>query len=99
MPSASADIGSSRWSGALPSILGSRLFLRMREAILFPQRYGEVLSMSASGRISVPGGTVQFTPVGRTISTWKARPEEQWISNSMGPGETILLSLRNTNPV
>ncbi|KAI1793637.1 hypothetical protein LXA43DRAFT_1059660 [Ganoderma leucocontextum] len=31
------------WSGALPSVLGSRLFLRMREAILFPERYSSDL--------------------------------------------------------
>jgi len=27
------------WSGALPSLLGSRLYLHMREALLFPERY------------------------------------------------------------
>ncbi|TBU21660.1 hypothetical protein BD311DRAFT_812126 [Dichomitus squalens] len=42
------------WSGALPSILGSRLFLHMREAMLFPQRYGDLLGASTLGRISVP---------------------------------------------
>ncbi|KAI0317213.1 hypothetical protein OF83DRAFT_1283573 [Amylostereum chailletii] len=38
------------WSGALPSILGSRLFLHMREAILFPDRYdSDIVGNSGSG--------------------------------------------------
>ncbi|KAI1793631.1 hypothetical protein LXA43DRAFT_1121702 [Ganoderma leucocontextum] len=47
------------WAGALPSILGSRLFLRMREAILFPERYDGDVSATTSGI----GGqsTVRFT--------------------------------------
>ncbi|KAM5545597.1 hypothetical protein V8D89_000635 [Ganoderma adspersum] len=55
------------WSGALPSILGSRLFLRMREAILFPERYGTDLYAVTSGMDAQ--STVHFTGMSRPIPT------------------------------
>ena len=57
-----------RWSGALPSILGSRLFLRMREAILFPERYGTDLYAITSGMDAQ--STVRFTGTSRPVPTW-----------------------------
>ncbi|PIL34689.1 hypothetical protein GSI_03469 [Ganoderma sinense ZZ0214-1] len=56
------------WSGALPSILGSRLFLRMREAMLFPERYGGGLGAETSGFVSQ--STVNFSPTRRSVSIW-----------------------------
>ncbi len=57
-----------RWSGALPSILGSRLFLRMREAILFPERYGSDLYAATSGADAL--STVRFTATSRPVPIW-----------------------------
>ncbi|KAM5545610.1 hypothetical protein V8D89_000648 [Ganoderma adspersum] len=60
------------WSGALPSILGSRLFLRMREAILFPERYGGDLGAATSG-IGAPS-TMSKTDKRWSVSSaeWRA---------------------------
>ena len=66
-----------RWSGALPSILGSRLFLCMREAILFPERYTSGLGAATSG-ISAQS-TIHFSATYRAFSTRTMKADEQWI--------------------
>ena len=84
--SAPIDIRVFRWSGALPSILGSRLFLRMREAILFPERYDSDIAAAASGNNGAQS-TVRFaqasqrqttrTSTGAGIGPWGARSNVQ----------------------
>ncbi|PIL34670.1 hypothetical protein GSI_03450 [Ganoderma sinense ZZ0214-1] len=56
------------WSGALPSILGSRLFLGMREAILFPERYATEVGAAPSGVDA--HSTVRFTATRRPVLAW-----------------------------
>ncbi|PIL34690.1 hypothetical protein GSI_03470 [Ganoderma sinense ZZ0214-1] len=80
------------WSGALPSILGSRLFLRMREAILFPERYNSDFYAGTNSGID---STVRFTGPGTSPPSPTWTPQTQ----TMTAGGTLEASSSKTQGI